>query len=196
MSGNLDGFGAGRNYYLYKTNAANQYYVIGGDFQSTFGQANSGNLSSTLNLYEWSSYPLVKRVLESPFYRNKFTNYFWELLYFYRGHFEDIAQRIQSYYKLLELPVKLDLMHKFDRGFSAEDCYHSTKDPIIVMGTKGDAKWGDNALWIMPIMDFIKNQATNAFNQLDAPSAQHAFKHKVLFGHSHNNLMSSLILSQ
>jgi spore coat protein CotH len=165
-TGNLDGYNNGKNYFLFRKSKSSKFYYIPHDYDLTLGLPVSINVTTETNMYNWSPYPLVSRILASPKFRKHLEKMFCELLKDYgTGDTSTwLEKRISMMNEIAASASVFDKMHSADKGYSPAEVRMATTQKIFRIGAEKDEpiKWNQNAFFIQPILSFIQTQASSS----------------------------------
>jgi spore coat protein CotH len=158
LTGNWDGYSFNQNnFYLYKNQRTGQFEYIPYDLDNTFGIDWFNVNWATRNIYEWSpsndARPLYQKVLTSPDFRQRFSNYIHEYLVSVFT-VENITAKIDYYMALITEPMLEDTYRTLDYGFDEEAFLQS---PFEAFGLH--VKSG--------IIPFVQQRFNSAAQQLD-----------------------------
>lgn len=132
LTGNWDGYIYNKNnFYLYHSDATDQFWFIPYDLDNTLGIDWVGQNWTTRNIYSWApssqNRPLFKRLLQSAVLRNRFSHYINDLC---SGAFAPGTFQVQADYwhSLIAESVMEDTFYTLDYGFSFLDFEESLQE--------------------------------------------------------------------
>ncbi|MFN4121796.1 MAG: CotH kinase family protein [Flavobacteriales bacterium] len=121
LTGNWDGYNYNQNnFYLYKNQLTGQFEYIPYDLDNTFGIDWFNINWTSRNIYNWApsnaARPLYERIIASPKFRQRFSNYMHEYLLSVFT-IENITQKIDQYMAFITQPMLEDTYRTLDYGF-------------------------------------------------------------------------------
>ncbi len=157
LCGHWDGHSFNKNnFYLYQRPSDDKFMLIQYDMDNTFGVDWMNINWANRNIYDWSHpnqpRPLYNRIMEVPYFKDKFSFYMNEIL---QGYFNNatLIPLLQSKQNLIEAAALADTYKELDYGFSDSDFQNA-----LIQA------WGGHVS--TSIASFLYNRNTSANNQL------------------------------
>jgi spore coat protein H len=157
LCGHWDGHSFNKNnFYLYQRPSDSKFMLIQYDMDNTFGIDWMSTNWANRNIYDWSHpsqpRPLYERMMNVPFFKDRFTFYIDEML---QGYFNNstLIPILESKQNQIEAAALADNYRELDYGFSDSDFQNS-----LIQA------WGGHVS--TSIASFLYNRNTSANNQL------------------------------